>query len=193
MLELVTNILVLQKVLVRFVSCRCDVNIVYTFTRRRFPGLLHCEGIKAKKHKLDSHSYTGAVSYSLRAKYSYIILCVFIHPREHPICSTFIIMLQTGMICYTDWMTLVEKDDENVAELWVLRDEDLWPAGKKLKVRFLDDRIPPWPNDRHGWIDEDQILKTANEWHECGRDVVPEFVPCGANDTSDIRVKYIGK
>ena len=102
-------------------------------------------------------------------------------------------VFHTDMMCYTDWMTLVKKDDKNVAELWVLRDEDLWPPKKKLKVRFLDDRIPPWPNDRRGWIDEDEILKIANEWHECGRDVVPEFVPCGANYTSDIRVKFIGK
>ena len=45
-------------------------------------------------------------------------------------------------------------------------------------------------------ITEDEILKIANEWHQCGveqgNDVVPEFVPCGPNDTSDIRVKFIG-
>ena len=82
-----------------------------------------------------------------------------------------------------------QKDDGKAAEQ---RDKDLWPPGAKLKVRFLD-RIPAWPNDRRGWIDEDQILKIANEWHECGRDVVPEFVPCGPDDSSDIRVKFIGK
>jgi hypothetical protein len=96
------------------------------------------------------------------------------------------------MMCYTDWMTLVEKDDGGADELWVIRDEDLWPAGKKLKVRFLDERIPAWPNDRRGHITEEEILEIANEWHQCGvNDVVPEFVPCGADDTADIRVKFI--
>ena len=100
------------------------------------------------------------------------------------------------MMCYTDWMTLVEKDDGRADELWVLTDEDLWLAGKTLKVRFLDDRIPAWPNDGRGHITEEEILKIANEWHQCGveqgKDVVPEFVPCGADDTADIRVKFIG-
>ena len=99
-------------------------------------------------------------------------------------------------MCYTDWMTLVEKDDSRAAELWVVKGEDLWPARKKLKVRFLK-VIPPWLNEgRRGYITEDEILKIANEWHQCGveqgNDVVPEFVPCGPNDTSDIRVKFIG-
>ncbi|CAI8044530.1 hypothetical protein GBAR_LOCUS24692 [Geodia barretti] len=99
------------------------------------------------------------------------------------------------MMCYTDWMTLVEKDDGRADELWVLTDEDLWLVGKTLKVRFLDDRIPAWPNDGRGHITEEEILKIANEWHQCGveqgKDVVPEFVPCGADDTADIRVKFI--
>ncbi|CAI8000685.1 hypothetical protein GBAR_LOCUS3005 [Geodia barretti] len=100
------------------------------------------------------------------------------------------------MMCYTDWMTLVEKDDGRADELWVLRDEDLWPAGNKtLKVRFLDKRIPAWPNDRRGYITEEEILMIANEWHQCGveqgNDVVPEFVSCGADDIADIRVKFI--
>ncbi|CAI8037291.1 hypothetical protein GBAR_LOCUS20843 [Geodia barretti] len=99
------------------------------------------------------------------------------------------------MMCYTDWMTLVEKDDGRADELWVLTDEDLWLAGKTLKVSFLDDRIPAWPNDGRGHITEEEILKIANEWHQCGveqgKDVVPEFVPCGADDIADIRVKFI--
>ena len=105
-------------------------------------------------------------------------------------------MLPTDMMCYTDWMTLVEKDDGTAAELWVQSDSDLWPARKNLKVRFLDDRIPAWENDRSGWIDQEEILEIANEWHQCGveqgNDVVPVFVRCGPNDTSDIRVKFIG-
>ena len=104
-------------------------------------------------------------------------------------------VFHTDMMCYTDWMTLVEKDDDNVAELWVQSDKHLWPPKKKLKVRFLDE-IPGWRNERRGWINEDDILKIANEWHDCGvdagKDVVPEFMPCGPDDTGDIRVRFIG-
>lgn len=100
------------------------------------------------------------------------------------------------MICFTDWITLSGKNDGKTAKLWSERD-DLWPAGKKLKVRFKDRRIPPWYNDRCHYIHEDEILEIANEWHQCGvnagKDVVPEFVRCGPDDISDILVKFIGK
>ena len=102
----------------------------------------------------------------------------------------------TDMTCYTDWITLVEKGDGRAAELWIISNTDLWPQRKKLKVRFLND-ILPWRREDRQFISEVDILRIANEWHQCGVDVkndlVPEFVPWHQGETSNIRVEFIGK
>lgn len=95
------------------------------------------------------------------------------------------------MMCFTDWETMVEEDDVRVSELWVLTDEDLWPAGKKLKVQFLN-KIKAWRREDGQFISKDDIITIANEWHKCGT-VVPEFLPCKSGETGDIRVQFIGR
>ena len=132
---------------------------------------------------------------SLHYKHSHYM---YIHVRVRIIRGLFALgVLHTDMMCYTDWMTLVEEDDKNVGELWVQSDGDLWLAGKELKVRFLDDEIPGWRNEKREWINKGDILKIANEWHECGvnagKDVVPKFVLWEDDDISDITVKFIGR
>jgi hypothetical protein len=99
-------------------------------------------------------------------------------------------------MCYTDWMVLASKKESGDAELFVLHKSLCWSPQKKLKVGFLDEITPAWPNGRGDSITRPEILTIANDWYRCGVnagiDVVPEFVMCGPNDTSDIRVKFIG-
>ena len=99
--------------------------------------------------------------------------------------------LQEDM-CHTDWITLFDDDaeDERVVEAFVEDSGHLWPK-KELKVFFMN-KIPPWDNDKDGYISKEEIIGLANEWHDCGRDVVPKFVKCDDRASSDIRVKFIG-
>ena len=75
---------------------------------------------------------------------------------------------------------------------FVLKKDDLWLGKKELKVRFMSD-IPVWRDENNRLITEDVILKIANEWHQCGLNVVPKFVECIGGEASDIRVQFIGK
>ena len=98
----------------------------------------------------------------------------------------------TAMTCFTDWMKLIEKKDySRAAALWVEFKEKLWSQGEKLKVEFLDKKVPPsFVNTSEDYITKEEILDIANEWHRCGQDVVPEFVECKFGDVPNIQVKY---
>ena len=100
------------------------------------------------------------------------------------------------MMCYTDWMTLIEKKDySRAAAIWAKCKHDLWAQGQELKVKFPAGDVPPtWKNDSDHYIRKEEILHIANEWHRCGveagRDVVPKFVECGFGEIPHIEVVY---
>lgn len=95
-------------------------------------------------------------------------------------------------MCYTDWITLFDDDDdERIAAAFIADTKHLWPK-KEIQVFFMN-KIPPWENDKDGYISKEEILEIANEWHECGPDVVPKFVECTTRELSNIRVMFIGK
>ena len=108
----------------------------------------------------------------------------------------FLYMYETAMMCYTDWMALIEKKDySRAAAIWAKCKHDLWPQGQELKVKFPAGDVPPtWKNDSDHYIRKEEILHIANEWHRCGveagRDVVPKFVECGFGEIPDIEVEY---
>ena len=91
------------------------------------------------------------------------------------------------MICISDWMTLSDEDardeedgiqstdgwTENTDLLWK---KEEWEKAKKLKVHFLNDIPDGWMNCRGRRITKKEILEIANEWHNCNKHVVPEFV-----------------
>lgn len=97
----------------------------------------------------------------------------------------------TGLMCFTDWITLYPPDDHapNVGELWA-QPGLLWEK-KEIKVKFMND-IPAWKNDEGKWINVTDILPIANQWHDCERSVVPKFVEYD-NGPSDVRVEFNGK
>ena len=52
--------------------------------------------------------------------------------------------------------------------------------------------IPRWRNEKGNFISTDDILKIANEWHDCNPAVVPKFVPYKNRGPNDIRIKFTG-
>ena len=117
----------------------------------------------------------------------------------HKLLNTYSVLLSSSdkvtqeEMCYTDWITFFDSndDDEGIAAAFIEDTKHLWPK-KEIQVFFMD-RMPPWENDKDGYISKEEILEIANEWHECGPDVVPKFVECTAKELSDIRVTFKGK
>lgn len=95
-------------------------------------------------------------------------------------------------MCYTDWFTLIEKDDhENeFAEAWIEDNSLLW-SEKEIRVFFMNE-LPPWKSEKkNSYISTADIIAIANEWHDCGKNV-PKFIECEGRETSHIRVTFIG-
>lgn len=96
------------------------------------------------------------------------------------------------MLCKTD-----EVRGQSHAGLEVAQEEAfptcyVW-AKKEIKVRFKN-VIPPYWKKALGvhLKNENEILHIANEWHQCGVNVVPRFIAC-MDDNPDIVVEFGGK
>ena len=101
------------------------------------------------------------------------------------------------IMCYTDVLTLPCNEGTHTARFAEghIEDRDCLWCKKKLKVYFMnvDDMPNSWKDSDGDRITRKEILKVANEWHECNDSVVPKFVPCDKIHESDIRVEFIGK